>query len=396
MYSQIKHTRYLYAGIVFSLLSLYTYLDSYFGWLTLGWWKNSTMNFEDLASTLSSSDCFSKQSNVELFFSDANVCDYNYGKIGIYFYRIVGFSIESKLIFGMILAIWLLASIAVLAVVSFKISKEFKIITLIILLSPPLQLLLQRGNLDIVIFALLCISAVGFNRRNYLLSVLPLVISTLLKAYTLSGFILVFLLFQKSKNRIMTIFIFILVSVEIFREFNQVALPSKYFSSSFGLQAFGILLNKLGLSINFIIQDLIGMFILFLIFLASKNKILKGVTKFSFESKDQNVYKTEVVAALSSLIFLTCFFAYMSFDYRLPILLPALLLELRFWSQSDQKRLYFLLISTSILSFWFTVGFKMVSPIGDLCLNLLVLIFMKKWYLTLKDVKLFSTFIQKL
>ena len=162
----------------------------------------------------------------------------NYPILWVYIFDFIGnFTTPHTFLGNSQLIIYLFITIAI-----FFCFKEIKIINLFIILSPPIFLLFDRGNNDLIIFLLILISIY----TNSLLSGVIIGIAAALKIYPLFLF-LIFLYIRKKRYSFLIGFLITLPLIYI--SFNDlyiyVTSTSISFSSSFGLLSFALFLEKI-------------------------------------------------------------------------------------------------------------------------------------------------------
>lgn len=363
---------------------LFFVLNSLFHWPLTGFWNNTNQAFEDLLGTLQSSDCYSTYTISGILSSISADCNNYYGKSLMILYRFAHLSTANNLALGFMISfifIFILGSITNYALNS----QKCKLIVLLgFMLSPPLMILVERGNLDLVIFALVVLMSFGLYRENYLLTIGSLILMTLLKFYTLSLFGLIFISFNKRKYSWLNSIIFLFLFVDLIIELSKIDLTRfQIYSSSFGLKIFGLLLLKTGLHLSALFQVIVGLSIFIPIFCFTSRVLPKNSFKFSVQSNSTPSYM-EYVGLACSIVFLTTFFSGVSFDWRLVFLIVAAVIELTILDPKLDTRNRNYIVGCGLGAIWCSVGFKYVSPIGDLA------VFMMAAYFSLKLKTLFD------
>lgn len=210
-------------------------------------------------------------------------------------------------------------------------TKENFYIYLFVLFSPPILLMLERGNMDCIVFFLLFFS---FLSKNYLSGFL-IGIAASLKVYPI--FVLPFYFFFKKFNK--SFFIGFTITLPlIFWTFLQlntlIGQTPISFSTSFGIYSFALLIIKalkeifsINVENNYIFYFyLISIFIFFTLSLVVNYFFQKDINKILkvLENNKQNL----MIFILSSTTTILIFFAFSNWAYRIVFLLPSTLVYL--------------------------------------------------------------------
>ena len=251
----------------------------------------------------------------------------NYPVIWVYIFSFISWFGNPAIIIGVIqLFIYILFA----KIILLQTKKNFYLY-LFMLFSPPMLLMLERGNMDCIIFFLLFFS---FLSKNYLSGFL-LGLAASLKVYPI--FILPFYFFFKKLNKSFFIGFIITLPLILWTFFQLNILIGQTpisFSTSFGIYSFALLIIKALKEIFSIIIEknyifyfyLISIFIfliLSLIFNFFFKKDIKKILKV-LENNKQNL----MLFILSSTTTILIFFAFSNWAYRIIFLLPAALIYL--------------------------------------------------------------------
>jgi hypothetical protein len=347
-------------------------------WLPLRFWRAwGGGGFIDSAQVLYYGDCYGQIGN-RIFNSDEGSCsNYLYGSSLALFLDYVNLGEKHSYLVGFALALSL----------SFILSKIFPIKNFsegvyyaLVITSPPILLLAERGNFDTFMFTLVFIGAHFYSKNHILVSFFVIAVSVLIKFYTAP--LLIFFLFRRQKLYTsviiwpMTFFIIIV----IWRDINLAGNFPSGTSAKFGFNLWSKHLeaeNKFAgnqaqsLAINtivFIITCLVFFFFTRLKLIDEIN--LRNWLKIPLH----NSTKIKFMAV----VLITCFFAGLSFDYRLIFFVALHSLIIKEVSERFVKRLH--LFSLSIL--WLTFPSGGLAPIGDFLLELFVVSVL--WFATLR------------
>jgi len=227
--------------------------------------------------------------------------------------------------------------------------KENFYLYLFILFSPPILLMLERGNMDCIVFFLLLFS---FLSKNYLSGVL-IGIAASLKVYPI--FILPFYFFFKKFNK--KFFIgFAMTLPLIFWTFLQlntlIGQTPISFSTSFGIYSFALLIVKIlkevffiSVEKNFIFYFYLISFFIFISLSLIVNYFLKKDVNRILEVLERNKQNL-MIYILSSTTTILIFFAFSNWAYRIVFLLPSTIIYLNNFKNffDYPKNLFYLLL----------------------------------------------------
>ena len=349
-------------------------------WLPLRFWGIwGGGNFLDSWQVLRYSDCF-KEIGLNIYRTDVGVCsNYLYGRSLVQGLNFLGITEgETKLIgFGMMF----LFSIIFTSVFPIR-SKKNAVYGALILLSPPIMLLLERGNLDLLILGLVWLSSILISHKKYYTALFMIFVSAVIKFYTAP---LILLLVLKSKNmihRISGILIFCLAVLIAYRDIRITSAEYPHGTGAqFGLSIWGEYLNSYNSTRgsdrrNLIISILV--FITLLILVKSySNNLFKNLNIKNLEHWVKN-WRIEF-ALLCVFVFASCYFSGMNYDYRLVyVSIPVLVL----YQESRALIHHEVLLRVLILVLWLTYPSGGLEPIGDLilevCIAIMILLVFKK------------------
>lgn len=254
-----------------------------------------------------------------------------------------------------------------LVLIIYHLFKNFNFLNFFIFLSPPIFLLLDRGNNDLIIFFLILIAV----NLNGFFSGLIIGIASALKIYPI---FLCFIYLNFSKKKVSFLLGFLITLPIIYMSFKDlflyVSTTSISFSSSFGILSFSLLLKKIILiffnstiSVYLLFFISLIFFIILCLFFNSflKYEINKILIKIS--STQINIKVFLIFSSLSIFIFLI----FSNWAYRIIFLVPATVVLI---NNFEFNRLYkiksiiiFSLITGPFLSTW------IILPINQILLN---------------------------
>lgn len=301
---------------------LILWLNFYLSWPLLQLGNiGASSNFGDLLITLSNVDCY-REIGFDVY-SDSNT-----GYCGNYIYGRELLQIFSKLpiypkdfqLIGTlaILLFGIISGIFCVLVIQVKAAKIFFAIFLIT--SPGTFLLLERGNVDVLIIIGVFFVSFLMSKNHSFLSILLLSILTVFKFYTLPLLAILVVSQPAGKQRVFGYVSLVSTSLLSFRSISliQAEFPEGGYNQ-FGLNIIGNYLRKgLNLEVSHLQGRLIGYISFIALILALRYLIGKKslASHLVLENKQVNLF-----GLYSILIFLTCYVAGLSYDYRLSFLI---------------------------------------------------------------------------
>ena len=346
-------------------------------WRPVKYWglRGDGTNFIDSKQVINWTECY-KEVGDQIFASSGNCSGYIYGKvIPLFFSNFPGSENLSNAVGYFFL---LLISLVLGSVTSHLQSFSIKALALAIFLSPPVLLLVERGNFDSLMVSLLFAGALLYRKKKYLLSFSALALSALVKFYTLPV-LLVFLFRSKKRNAIL-LFIPAFVLTLLVTVYEMSLIKSKFPSDStykFGMSIWVRYLPEDRIPFNVsLLANLVGISVLIFIslFVIACYKSKFFITKYS----ESNQFTQNAI--IFNFFFIThaaCFFGGMSYDYRLIFLAISGLyfLNMKISNGSLENTIKILLV----LSIWLSYPSGGLQPIGDLATGALTVILLAEF-----------------
>jgi hypothetical protein len=189
--------------------------------------------------------------------------------------------------------------------------------------SPPILLLLERANIDIILALLVIIASFGLSRGRWPLAILALFISAVLKFYTLP--LLWFLLFvlESKWARIWALGAAVTSTFIVVQDVLRVSsgVPDGGYVQ-FGFPVLVHYFERFGIQDSLGIFEFTGLVVpLVIAAVVTKSRMFLQL-EFGFNSETKASF-LDILGTLSGIVFIACFFAGLSFDYRLVFLLIA-------------------------------------------------------------------------
>lgn len=311
-----------------SLASFLFYLANYLtGWPLLRYWNKSSGVFGDSKDILHSAECFKKfGTGIYTVNASETGCGYWYGSNLLRFLNLLGLNTSFVKYFGFLFIALLVTALGFFINSSQLTNLKVYLIQMILLISPPFMLLAQRANFDSLIFFLITLSVYFVYRSNFVIAILLVCLTALMKFYT-APLLLFFVIFSpKVRDRYLAGAIFVLTLTLIIPDLlkSPVSKPGlTYIGDSFGL---GTLSGAINLTQSFSINSSLAHVIDLIIFCFILILVAVIINRQGFLKKLEEVGPREVIAFL---IFAGAFlvsFMVTSVDYRLIYIGPALFL----------------------------------------------------------------------
>jgi hypothetical protein len=350
-------------------------LQKLFGWPFLGGLHvRSHPAFIDLGPTINALECYRLIGLRVYSVGDSSSCWYIYGSTLLKVLAPTGLTTASTITLG-----WIFIGIAstIFGIIFSLIVSDSKLINLfylLVLLSPVTMLLLERGNIDIIILLLLTLSALAFNHNLRFLTVLLILCSSLIKFYTLP-LALIFCLFVPNKRR--KLIGLLLISLTFFRVISDLRLLEdlpRVANASFGNPLLAMYLTKININLPWASQHMIGIFFLFCaVIFIRRIRFSRKIFNITPFPNIENWNYANTLQMIFMITFLSCYFAGVSFDFRLIYFTLACLLEVA--RTYNSTKLFSVYLGFALISNW-TVNTKYLEPFGDLSILLVTAYFL--------------------
>ncbi len=335
-------------------------------WIPLRYWSAwGGGNFLDTWQILKYGKCYETIGLAVYEDVGTNCSNYLYGRTLLQFLSILGIDVSLTQFFGY--TFLLLLAIGLTLVFPITSRRDFLIFT-IVLFSPPIMLLADRGNFDILIFFILIHVAISVARGKIFLAYILLSITVLLKYYTAPVFLLLLFYSNTKRDRIFGAFLLLLCSGLAFRD---IAITDAQYphgsDAQFGLAVWGEYLNKFSsMQVNEIQIYSICVTIFFSIMILTFLSIQKS-TRQKIE-----IPKTSDWSIIAFWIFLivsiSCYLGGMNFDYRLIFFASTFLLAIRIQPSPLPQNF----VNSLAIVLWLSFPSGGLQPLGDLVIEIVV------------------------
>jgi|688.fasta_scaffold44150_2 hypothetical protein len=241
-----------------------------------------------------------------------------------------------------------------------------QVLGLVLFLSPAMALLVQRANLDILIFTLSWLAIRLFLRGRISLSLFIAFLASSFKIYPMALFLLLvgIALFKEvsAKAKIFWVLLTVFALWSALIDIRNIPwLPSDA-RNSFGLRIFGEYFTYLFSGSGYQMFPLFGIFLGVLIFIF----IIAPIISAKFYSYFPK-YEVSLESTIWLLYFLAIFASGISIDYRLLFLLPSLNLMTEL-----NKQMRYVVTILFVLSFYLSYPFEILQVFGDIALFMLL------------------------
>lgn len=336
-------------------------------WIPLRYWSVwGGGNFIDTWQVLNFANCY-KEIGLDVYRTDVGDCSsYLYGRSLVQTMAFFNIGPELTQFVGYLFI--LVFAIVISSI--FLVENKYDFVWLVIVLtSPPILLLVERGNFDILVLAGILLSTYFTRKKWEIAALLTIFIITLMKFYT-APLLILFILFGKSmKVRIIAVTLFIISILLISRDIQitESAYPHGA-SGQFGMKVWGEYLNLYNLTSGSDTRNTILSGAVFALFCLIAILIYRFLpSKASFKLRGTTILKKVTdKSQLFITTFICCYLAGMNFDYRLAILACAILAHVK-TLEISKRQPYFLFLA---LCLWLSYPSGGLEPLGDLVLEI--------------------------
>jgi hypothetical protein len=320
--------------------------------------------YVDTKTVIYYADCFS-QVGYKVFAEGQYCANWNYGSTVLRFINLFSITNENIALIGHFFTY----SILITFVYSLYLVRGFNLAQITMFcgfISPSVWLLMERANFDALIYILVFLAAILYKKNFQLLSVVLIFITALFKFYTLPLLAILPFLSHKFSTKIVGFAGFVsgvlIVSYDL-KLMNGMSMQAG--NNHFGMRIIGNYLGKVDIKLDLNEAYFLGL----ILFLAAIILVFFAINKFEVQFFRRKILleKNELIYLFMSSIFLTCFIAGLSVDYRLifylvsaPMLIPLLKTQIRF-----------VLSGCFLVGAWLCYPSGFFQTIGDLSLELL-------------------------
>ena len=358
-------TAFLFRWLVISIFFVGMQLTT---WLPLRFWKIwGGGGFIDTAQVLRYADCFQK-AGLKIYDSGNGLCNnYIYGRSLIYFLKFLHAGESNSFFIGFVFLI--LAS----GVLAWTLPWRSTILSCLIVLSPPVLLLVERGNFDLLILGGILLSSYLWAKEHRFSALLLIFILSLFKFYTLPILLIPIVISKNLRDRIFGIILFLTAIPFILQDIliSKSGYPEAPYSQ-FGAKVWLKIFQEYiefpdSISLVTILTILIFVFFLLLAFYFIK---YKGRWSLHTSPVINSTDPINIFGLFTLVVFLTCFILGMNFDYRLIFLVVSFGVLKSYFEVTFHIRFQILFLS----ALWLSFPSGGLQPIGDVLLEFFVAI----------------------
>lgn len=290
-------------------------------WPNIKWWKLRGGDFIDLTAIQYYATCF-KEIGYAVYnpgpFSDCH--GFVYGTTLLRTFNFLGITLIQTRILGLIFLLILSAS---LALVMSNVNVSLKVlipISSFIILSPPISLLAERGNIDVLMFAGIATCLLAISDKHWIIRLAVLSFLTLIKFYAIP-LLLLFLIKAPRKNQMLAappVLASVIFSILDLAHVTSLPQP---INAAFGNLSLYYYLNWLGVTTSELAGHILGLLaicICILMFVFANSR-LPWLLK-------RKVTSSELIASVTLLF---CYYLGMNYDYRLVFVLLPIAIAIR-------------------------------------------------------------------
>jgi len=347
-------------------------LLKFFGW-------RGPIFFWDTNSVLASADCYSSVGLAVFNAADGDPCTgYIYGSNLLRFLTFLNFGGIRASLFGWTFLI-VLAIIFGFLTFLLKPDGFYKASFLyIIFISPPIFLLIERGNFDSLIFIFFFTAVVLHSYGFKFISFFIILTISTWKFYTYPLALFMLFAIKNAYLRLVGSALFFLGIIQVLKDLSFIPnISVAVADGSFGVQVWGSYLNRLNIPINILSSYVFGISLIVITLcslLFFKSKIVLDTRIFSdFGTKQRfsiSLFQSSFV------VFFSCYLVGINYDYRL-IFLCATSIGFMLLGKDFQKLEFVqgLVWILTIVCMWFSYNSNLLQPVGDFAMILLICIF---------------------
>lgn len=341
-------------------------------------WRGTVM-FWDSSLVLTSADCYLSVGLAVYNGANGDPCTgYLYGSNLLKFLTFLNIGGITAPLFGWTFLIVLANIFGFLIFLSKSIGFYKASLLSLIFLSPPIFLLIERGNFDALMFISFFI-AVILNSYGYkLISFIIILTISTWKFYTFPLAILTLFAIKKAYLRLFGLALFLLGIIQAIRDLSLIPnISVAVADGSFGLQVWGSYLNMLGIPIDIFRSYIFGFSLLVIswrVLIFFKSKISLDTKVFSDFGAKQRF--ASLLFQSSFVVFFSCYIFGLNYDYRL-IFLSTACMGFILMGNNFQKLEFVqnLVLILTIACMWFSFNSNVLQPVGDFAMILLICIF---------------------
>jgi hypothetical protein len=338
------------------------------GWFYLG----GRDGFGDLSYVLERIPCLERDWNLLYGPRTEAICTgYIYGSSLLYLFGYLGISLSNLVTISYLLIVSLLL-VMFLTIRTATLSLLQRLIAIALFFSPPIVLLTERLNVDLMIFLAIYVAAKLPNGIAKLLSPILVSLTALFKFYTFPIFFIMLRQYGRV-SRYYLILIICMSSIVIAYDLKRLSyVPwdarNMFGNSIWGEYAFYIFTGPQSRS-PIIISMIVGLSVFCLIFFFMQRLAIEVNLRSITSQSDKRFFLYLFIITIS------CYFTGLNVDYRLVFLLFLYLCaeKMFFWNLLGK----ILLRASILISFFFSYNVELLQPVGDFALIIVLTLIIK-------------------
>ena len=247
-----------------------------------------------------------------------------------------------------------------------------------IFISPPIFLLIERGNFDSLIFIFFFTAVILHSYGFKFISFCIILTISTWKFYTYPLAILMLFAIKSAYLRFIGLALFFLGIIQALKDLSFIPnISVAVADGSFGVLVWGSYLNRLSISIDFLSSYVFGVAALLItlsILLFFKSKIVLDTKVFS-DIRAKQRFSSSLFQS-SFVVFFSCYMVGLNYDYRLIFLITASIGFNLLGSDCQKSEFVQSLVwILTIACMWFSFNSNLLQPVGDFAIILLICIF---------------------
>lgn len=335
-------------------------------WIPLRYWGAwGGGNFLDTWQILRYGKCYETVGLSVYENSGTNCSNYLYGRTLLQLLSFLKIDVSQTQFLGYVFLLLLAVGLSMV----FPIKSQKDCLTFVlVLVSPPIMLLADRGNFDILIFFILILVAKSMIRGNIYFAYGLLSFTVLLKYYTAPIFLLLIFYSKSTRDRIFGI---LLLFTTAWFSFRDIAITEANYphgsDAQFGFSVWGEYLNQYSSTqVNeiqkYAISAAIFSCILLVVLFTTKRFRLQEIE--IDEACNWQTFAFWIFLVVS----ITCYFGGMNFDYRLVFYASTILLAIKVFPNLLPRPM----VNSLMIVLWFSFPSGGLQPLGDLVIEVTV------------------------
>ena len=366
------------------LVTLFFSVMQWTTWIPLRFWGVwGGGNFIDSLQVLQFAECYRADGD-SIYSLNSNCPGIIYGRPLLHILNTLGVGPEATQAVGFFFLILISLFFSYIFLLTRKEMNWY--LVLVVMISPPILLLVERANFDILILFLLTLSCLQFINNRKVMAYLLLALTILFKYYTAPILLLLIVIDRKKVTKAIGLCILFISSASVIHDIQMTSTPfPDGAEAKFGATVWSKyrdLSDQDWYSSTFALVINLVVFIMALLLIISLRKFK---AKEFYIEKVPLSYKREILVLVFGATHLTCFFAGTNFDYRLIYLISAVLLMTT--TPLVSRSLASIQVSSLICILFLSYPSGGLQPLGDFLIQLQTIVLTITCYKILTRIK---------